>query len=389
MRTVRPARAAQGGRAATADSAFTAVELGQVATRAARAGATVEGVRHDLARHQNAMTPEAQLRFKAFKAEPDALPSPPLALRRGALDILSGSTGLKPTLPAWYPKDFDLAHAANQLRAELLAQGMSPKELEPGQTRHLFLTDADLTLINTGSVVYLRNRVTGERVLNPTTGKPFELGGGALRDSHVDLRRLKKEFPALPWEHLEKDYEQLHSAEELARQATIAPARDLLNKSARRRSSKQVVITARSGPDIGTSMRNRLAAQNMPVAAVLTVNKADHRDALKIPADTSVACNKVLHMAALIHLLDPKGSAIRSVRFVDDSDENLVAAMQVLPLLFPNIRWEFLDVVHLGHGRFDARVVARSSVGGDLVDMHGKPMSQRAIDTYASRDASY
>ncbi|MCP4502157.1 MAG: hypothetical protein GY822_19545 [Deltaproteobacteria bacterium] len=97
--------------------------------------------------------------------------------------------------------------------------------------------------------------------------------------------------------------------------------------------------------------------------------------------------NKALTMAALIELYQPGGAKMERVRFYEDSDVNLQASMDLLPKMFPNISFEFFDVVHTGHEKFEHRLVASTNDEGVLENAFtGRTMTDHDINTYESND---
>src|SRR5262249_20252151 len=104
-------------------------------------------------------------------------------------------------------------------------------------------------------------------------------------------------------------------------------------------------------------------------------------NAIGMPAGMSTAQRKAIFMAAAIVAYGPT----KRVRFFDDTDANQIAAMQLLPKLFLDLDFRFVDVVP-ANGRYQQGLAARTKQGGDVVAGNGKPMSVDARDAYASKD---
>ena len=94
---------------------------------------------------------------------------------------------------------------------------------------------------------------------------------------------------------------------------------------------------------------------------------------------------KHILMASAIALYQPA-----RVRFLDDGDKNLKATMELLPRLFPEVDFEFVDVVHARTGHFEHRVIASSGASpGTLVDAQGDLFTDEEIRAYRSEEAAW
>jgi hypothetical protein len=290
-------------------------------------------------------------------------------------------------MPSWFPAQFDLDAAARGAREILLGQGQSPESMAPGATGRVVFSDADFTLLQTTTPVFLTHKTTGQRMVDGATGQPLALRESPGRYLHDLLAQAKARQPGLSWDDYTFDFTQMGCAEEILRQDVIGPALDVLKDSDQDPASRDFVVTARSAEAVPGALRQALRNHGADIDGVLTVNNADQVEKMGIPAEVPAEGKKALVMAALLKLHDPSLAVVRTVTFMDDTDTNLVAAMTTLPRLFPHIAFEFVDVVHVGRRNFEKRVVARSGQDGNLVDGQGRPMSAADVERYRSQDA--
>lgn len=103
----------------------------------------------------------------------------------------------------------------------------------------------------------------------------------------------------------------------------------------------------------------------------------------------SSAQKKAVTMAALLELYGPGTAEVKKVKYLDDTDSNLVAAMELIPKMFPHIKFEFYDVVHRKSGRYDQELVAKTTGAGELKDAKGKVFGPDRIAGYKSADAPW
>ncbi len=297
-----------------------------------------------------------------------------------------------PALPSWYPKDFDLDRAAAAAAAILREQGEPPGSIGPGKARSIVFTDADLTLLQTSVPVYLAHRETGELLADPATGRPFELGLGPDRDQTKELAELKVRHPDVRFDDYRFDFRAFDSAEEILATPEIPQTTGLLRRSDRGGpQNREIVVTARQFDSVPPAIDRYLAARGVDANGVFAVKSPAHAPKLGVDRpDLGTPERKALAMAALLKVYAPAAAEVDTVKVLDDGDWNLAAAAELLPKLFPKTRFEFVDVVHAGGGKYEHRVMARSAPGGkqgDLVDGAGRPVPPDLLAKRAYRSA--
>jgi hypothetical protein len=296
---------------------------------------------------------------------------------------LTTSSRARADLPKWYPRRYDLVSAAKGARAILRAQG---EPFDPPPTSLTF-TDADLTYLKTtvGDVAVDKR---GRAVLNPETNRPIVTRVGANPSMGDDVPALVKRHPELKKQIADFDYSAWEDPERLLHEQTIPSTLKLLRAADRRPGDKQVVVTARVSNPVLKAMVLKLREGNVQPDGIFSVWNDAMARRLKLPDNLDTPQRKALTLAASILAYDPEGTRLKRVRFIDDTDDNLRAAMQLLPKLFPHLRFEFMDVVHTASGTFRPTVVARSGpVPGALIGADGKAFGARQIQAYASADA--
>jgi len=302
---------------------------------------------------------------------------------------LSGEPfGIKPAnLPEWVPASFNLLKAAKVAKNLLIAQGADPSTIGPGKANSLIFTDADHTLIKTTTPVLLKNSKTGEFLHHPKTGRIVTLRGTTYRE---ELEAMQKEFPKLDWDNIGFDYSGMADPAEVHQAHPIQATVDALAEHQSEKGTRDFIITARSAANIPAVFVEYMNDLGHDIDGTFPVNEPGLRDAFEFSKHPNLDThhNKALTMAALIELYQPGGAKMERVRFYEDSDANLKAAMELLPKMFPNVDFEFFDVVHTGHEQFEHRLVAFSDKEGTLKNARtGQPMTDRDIDKYESNDA--
>jgi hypothetical protein len=292
-------------------------------------------------------------------------------------------------LPAWVPRDLNLADMAARLRALLLQQGESARNLRPGAVRHLAFMDLDGTLVDSKMPVLMVHRKTGEALCYPDTGKPVVLGIGARRDYREDLAKLEQRYPAVAWHDYELNFGHGGNLDALLAEEPIRDQLLRLRRNLRKNNSRAFVITARSAAPAAFVAHEYLSRLGADVDGVVAGNTPHAVNVLGFDrfelGDNRTGRRKAIAMAGLISLYGAHN--IATAEFHDDSDRNLVAAMQLLPALFPNIRFRFHDVVHERHG-YERSVIAEAH-GGVVRDPSGRPLTDAEITAYQSTDAPW
>jgi hypothetical protein len=318
-------------------------------------------------------------------------PSTRTPLDPAAARLSSATARAQPlALPSWYPPGFDLDKAAREARGILEAQGEPPDSIGPGKAKTLIFTDADLTLINSAPPSLLKHKQTGEHLKHPETGEVLRLGLGPERDAKKDLARLKTQYPSVPWRDYKLDDSAYGSRAEILATPAIGSTVRTLKASDRNPASRDFVITARSHGTVAPALDEYLRGKGADINGVFAVNHiptAAKLGTLKLSSQQK----KAVTMAALLKLYQPADARLDTVKFLDDTDKNLVASMQLLPKLYPKTRFEFYDVVHTGNERFERVLVARSDLRrpGELVDSKGKLLTPEQIAAYKSEDALF
>lgn len=291
-------------------------------------------------------------------------------------------------LPEGYPKSVDLAALARAAKEILIAQGMS--EADFVGVRRLMLTDADLTLFDSPVIpVLLRHKQTHQLLSHPDTKETLRLGVGPDRDVMKEYNAVRGAHQEIAWSEYNPEPASVSHLANILAAKEILPTIHSVKKANADEGSREIVVTARGGDDsVVAGIRELLGRHGARLDGAVMLYHPEHKEKLGLTDEVKgQGRKKALAMAALLTLFDPQAATLKRVRFMDDNDDNLIAAMQLLPKLFPNIRFEFVDVVHLGEGRFEPRLVARSQRGGAIKDAAGKRLDDAQIAAYKSQDA--
>lgn len=249
-----------------------------------------------------------------------------------------------PQLPAWVPATFDLKAAAAGMKSLLEQRGVPTAKVH-----ELVITDADDTLVQTQAKTLLRDRVTGELAKDPMTGELLKIGA----EIEAERADLQARFPELPWANLVNDFREFDDAVGLAASALIDVTVDKLRADAGKPDARRFVITARNAAPVLETLGAISKQHGLGIDSVLSASAATEREALHLgDAKPSTAQSKALMMAALVELYRPKHAELDHVTFYDDGDGNLAAAKELLPVLFPKTRFDFIDVVKQADGSF-------------------------------------
>lgn len=327
-----------------------------------------------------------KVRSAAVTVAPVVVDHAPPKLSRQPLDKFArGRTVALPPPPAWYPAALDLQKLASAAKGELSRLGYAVRR--PEEVRQLVFTDADHTFLQTHAPVWVRRKDNGERLLD-AYGKPVAIAL-TTADYEADYARLKASRPDVTWQDYALDFTWYGSADEIQRTKGIAPTLQALRAKSRDELTRAFVITARSDANVVHGLDRYLQKRGVEIAGVFAVNMQEKMKALGLDSPgLDSAKRKALVMAGLIALHTTNGRPPERVVFYDDSDANLIAAMQLLPKLFPRVAFQFHDVRHHGGGVFKPEVVAVSSgTPGALMRAHGAPFTDADIAAYRSADA--
>lgn len=309
--------------------------------------------------------------------------------KRAALALVGQtSTSAVRALPDWYPRNFDLAALARRLRKLLVRQGERERDLRPGGVRHLSFMDLDGTLVDSKMPVVLAHKQTGELLHYPDSGRLMILGVGSHRSYREDLAKLEARYD-LPWDDYELNFDHGGNLRALLAEQPIRDQIARLRRQLRKATRRSFVITARSAAPAAFVAHEYLSRLGVDVHGVVAPNTRATAGVLGFEhldlGENRTGRRKALTMAGLITLYGAHN--IGTAEFHDDSDKNLRAAMQLLPALFPNIRFRFHDVVHERKG-YERSMIAEAH-GGVVRDPGGRPMSDAEIDEYSSTDAPW
>lgn len=306
-------------------------------------------------------------------------PANTLSGARTADNIPPRVVGLPPGFGA---QTFDLGLAARGVTEVLKAQGKA----DTGTASSIVFTDADLSFFDAPALpTYLIDNKTGAVLKDPDTGKPVLLGMGPSRHAAHDLKEYAAKHPGFDSWQYTMDNREFDSVANILSAKPIAPTIDLLKSKPD--NSRQFVITARgSSDDVTQALAGYLDRRGVQMDGVFQMYHVDQQAKMGIP-EADAPQRKALTMAAILHRYDPTMTSVRRVRFVDDHDGNLKAAMTLLPSLFPSIKFEFIDVIHDGGGKFRHHTVAKSTKDGGLKDPSGVRLDAEKIAAYKSVDA--
>jgi hypothetical protein len=294
-------------------------------------------------------------------------------------------TAAPSALPAWFPPGFDLEKATASVRDYLIGLGAKPESFTPGAAKRIVFADADQTLVQTATPVYVRHKETGELLKHPVTGRLVLLGIGPTRSQGGELKALQAAHPEVPWSDYAMDYKEMGAITEILRTPEIAVGMNYLRQAEADPQARAFIITARSNNDAIDGFKEYLAQRDLKIDGVLTVNTARTAEVMGFEMGLDTPAKKALVMAALIKAY----GGIPSAHFLDDTDENLHGSMQLLPRLLPETSFCFSDVVHTGGGEYERVVAGRSAYPGQLVDAKFQPIDDGKVTEYRSRDAHF
>lgn len=290
-----------------------------------------------------------------------------------ALQILEGKQKAPVRLPSWAPSDFSLAKSV--MKEFLEAQGVNFNT----PYNEVIFTDVDMTLVNTNTATLVRNKETGAYLTDPKTGRLMMLGVGRDKNIGGDFDKLKAKYPQIPWDKYDLSFVgEFGSASELFHSKPIPNLIQQLKKLKNQPQILKLINTARGNPVMAPTLTSYLSHHQAPVHGAIILGEGSPISGKMQIDKLSTARRKAVAMAATLLLLDH--SKIKTVPFWDDTDDNLKAAMELLPKMFPHIRFEFVDVIHQGNNKFRVKTVAKSK-NGEL-----PTMSAVGIRNYKSKD---
>ena len=282
-------------------------------------------------------------------------------------------------IPAWYPSDYNLSEAVEAATQILRDQGMQVDDTV--HVNKIIFSDADHTLLKTQTPILLKNKTTGQLFKDPETKKVLRLPNRSFLEA---LENLKKRYPNQPWDEFEIDFNEMGSIVAIDVTPPIEHIIDILKCSDKSKNNKEFIITARSSTSVAPAMEDYFKNFDLELDGTFAVNNPEINSLLKLQGQgLSAAHKKAITMAALIKLYSPK-----EVSFYDDGDDNLQAAMDLLPGLFPDLPLRFYDIIHIGQSRFKLSPVAFTRLGGVVISScDGRVWSKEEIRSYSSKDA--
>lgn len=349
----------------------------------------------------------------------------------------------EPTIPEWYADSFDI-DATIAGAKEILASQASGIS---GTVNDIVFSDADHTIIKSTTPTLLRHKETHALFRNPETGMPVILVGrnktqyAKLKQAYPNVdwsqwRIENSEFGSvaeiLRQEPIPETIAALQTADERedSRQYVIT-ARFLDNvdfgldaylakrgidvdgvfvvnhfrvrgtlelnghgfDSPMRKAATMAALMKANGFDadadkININIANAGQLQDLPGVGEVTANRiveyrkahGDFESAQDLIAVSGIGPAKLAQIAPLV------STDVRTVTYYEDKDANLIAAMQLLPVLYPNVRFKFVDPVHVGNHIFEHELVAQTSGAGLLANPDGEQLCDTGIAQYSSED---
>lgn len=217
----------------------------------------------------------------------------------------------------------------------------------PGRsTREFDFFDFDHTLADTDTMVPVKSSSGADRLED---SKCFRLDKGDVPDYNVFSRQ--ELYGAAP----------IPETMKRAKEYTAEP------------DTQVAVITARGQTHTFNSVYEYTAQRGAEVDIVLPIHtdliQKALWDRISYPAGVDSvpsSMKKALFMAALIDLAKMRGGNIRTARYFEDTDSYFRGAMEFLPGRYPEIRWEFFDIIRGGtekHRTYTERFAAYGERG--------------------------
>jgi hypothetical protein len=296
----------------------------------------------------------------------------------------SRASVVAPVVPSWVPANFDWKKLTEGIRQVIREQGAPLSSFVPGRVKDLLITDADHTLLKTAMPIFVKRR--GGGLLRDVNGKLVVLGLKSA-DYIAEFEALKKSYPN---ELLELDFSEYGSTNNILNTREIqSTLRELRMSDLGGDDKREFVITARANDTVVSALDEYLAERRVTLDGVFATNNPAMMAQLGLGGISGTAKRKALIMAGLAQVYGLEKVPGASLKFIDDTDENLVSAMQLLPRMFPKMRFEFQDVVHVGSGRYVQQLVGQTGKDGQLQGADGLPLTDAQIAAYHSNDAPF
>lgn len=293
-----------------------------------------------------------------------------------------------PSLPEWYQEFVDQGGTLTEIQAGIATifdrQGVPATSMQPGSVKEIVFSDADHTFLHTMAPKFFRHKTTGELLIDGQ-------GNPVIQMRKQTLAKIKAHYPDIDFSEYKRDDTSFDSLVEIMRTHPIGPTMDLLRESDGNPDHRQIVITARgAGDTVQPGINAFLSRRDMDPDGVLAVGDPAYFEATGMTRARGIGFfngpyRKSLTMAALIAQMDPQGIHLQKVRFLDDNDSNLRAAMALLPVLYPELNLEFWDIVHVAPRVFEHQLAGRSTAGA-VQNAQGTALTPDQIKRYRSRD---
>ncbi len=306
-------------------------------------------------------------------------PAAPFRFRSTSSSTLGAHMPLLVALPRWAPVDFDMEAGKASILKRLISQGLDPATLGSHEGGKLIFTDVDHTLIKSHTKLAVVHQKTGEPFRFPDTGEVLMVhnhGAGEQIDEWA------KTYPELANYHV--TYKEMGDSFELEVSETINSTVAKLRRSQREHNTPTFVVTARSADGLPEIINDYFSKRVLEFDGVFGVNNTTFTKDSGMEG-LSGPIKKALTMALLTELYSPNNGKVSEVSYYEDHDENLSKAMQLLPLMFPRIKFSFYDILHKGQDVFEGHLVAQSHAG-KLKTPAGLVLNLEDIENYHSVD---
>ena len=286
-----------------------------------------------------------------------------------------------PVAPGWYPAAFDMTAAVNGVKSIETTQGHDNST----GVQHVVFSDIDQTLLKTTQPVLLRNAAGA--LLHDPDGNLIMIPD---KDFVGALNKLKAQFPTLDWASYSPDFSEFNSIDGILATPSISTTVAALKAAKKDANTRVVLITARSGDNTSDAMHEYFHRRHLAIDGVMAVNNKAQVLAIGMTDPTlKSAMKKAIAMAANLKLMDPDGTKVKDVTYYEDGDDNMVAAMQLLPAMFPGVKFRFVDLIHTGHRHFVQKEVSTTGPCGALVGTDGHTLTPDEITGYKSTDIEW
>lgn len=250
---------------------------------------------------------------------------------------------------------YDLNALASGAGALLASQGYSVASA--ATKSELCFFDSDMTLMASARTpVWLKHKDTGDRLRHPESDELVEFGLDPNAEVAVEYDRMRKQYPDLAWEEYVPDGSAASDPRNILPSPPIAAALNLYRAAHQNENAAAFVITGRGDQDtVVHAIQRWLSQRQLEADGVLMMYHPEHQAALSTGDAKGLPIKKTISMAGIIQEHLAAGAPLRTVRFVEDSADNLKTAEQILPSLFPEIEFQWVLIEPKKGGSFSAR----------------------------------